>query len=205
MTNFRRNQDHYGRKAKSEGFPARSVYKLEEIDKRLRLIRPGMRVLDLGASPGSWTMYAATKVGKQGRVLGLDLNPHRGALPPNAEIRVMDAFAATDDELGGPGAYDVVLSDMAPKTTGNRTVDQARSESLFEHALGVATRVLVPGGSFVGKIFQGPDFEIVRKKVAAAFEESKIIRPDATRDASYEVFIAGIRLKKRDEPVKPST
>lgn len=195
MTNFRRHQDHYGRKAKAEGFPARSVYKLEEIDKRLRLIRPGMRVLDLGASPGSWTMYAAAKVGASGRVLGLDLNPHRGVLPKNAEIRVLDAFAASVEELGGTGSYDVVLSDMAPNTTGNRSVDQARSEALFEHALEVAVRVLVPGGSFVGKIFQGPEFEKVRRRVGLVFETARIVRPDATRDASYEVFIAGLNLR----------
>lgn len=196
MTNFRRNQDHYGRKAKADGFPARSVYKLDEIDRKLKLLRPGMRVLDLGASPGSWTMYAAQRVGLAGRVLGLDLNPHRGALPANAEIRVMDAFAATVEELGGPESYDVVLSDMAPKTTGHRSVDQARSQALFEHALEVAVKVLRPGGHFVGKIFQGPDFEQARKLVAASFEECRILRPDATRDASYEIFLAGLRLTK---------
>lgn len=196
MTNYRRNQDHFGRRAKTEGFPARSVYKLDEIDKRLKLLRPGMRVLDLGASPGSWTMYAATRVGASGRVLGLDLNPHRGALPANAEIRVMDAFEASTDELGGPNSYDVVLSDMAPKTTGHRTVDQARSQALFEHALDVAVKVLRPGGSFVGKIFQGPDFELARKKVLESFEECRIIRPEATRDVSYEIFLAGLRRKK---------
>lgn len=200
MTNYRRNQDHYGRKAKADGFPARSVYKLDEIDRRLKLLRPGMRVLDLGASPGSWTMYAAQRVGPSGRVLGLDLHPHRGALPKNAEIRVLDAFQASVEELGGAASYDVVLSDMAPKTTGHRSVDQARSQALFEHALDVAVAVLRPGGHFVGKIFQGPDFELARKKVAEHFEECRIVRPDATRDISYEIFLAGLRLRKVTPP-----
>jgi len=195
LTNFRRHQDHFGRRAKTEGYPARSVYKLDEIDKRLKLLRTGMRVLDLGASPGSWTMYAATRVGPQGRVLGLDLNPHRGALPPNAEIRVLDAFEADVEELGGAGSYDVVLSDMAPNTTGNRSVDQARSHRLFDHAVDVALKVLVPGGSFVGKIFLGPDFEAARKRLQEHFEEAKVYRPEAVRGSSFEVFLAGLRRK----------
>lgn len=206
MTNHRRHQDHFGRRAKDEGYPARSVYKLDEIDRKVRLLRPGMRVLDLGASPGSWTLYAAERVGPTGRVLGLDLNPHRGELPANAEIRVCDAFEASAEALGGADAFDVVMSDMAPKTTGHRTVDQARSHALFDHALDVAQRVLRPGGSFVGKIFQGPDFESARKRVAREYEEAKIVRPQATRDVSYEIFLVGLRRRAAaPDVVTPST
>lgn len=138
-------------------------------------------------------MYAAERVGPQGSVLGLDLNPHRGALPPNAEIRVLDAFAASDEELGGAASYDVVISDMAPKTTGQRSLDQYRSFELFMRALEIATRVLRPGGSFVGKIFQGAEFDDARKAVRESFETEKIIRPKATRDVSYEVFLLGLK------------
>lgn len=189
----KRPQDHYARRAKRDGFPARSVYKLEEIDKRTRLLRPGARVLDLGASPGSWTMYAAERVGKHGRVLGLDLAPHRGELPENARIEVRDIYTVTAEELGGPGSFDVVLSDMAPKTTGQRDIDKARSHELFLAALRIARDVLAPGGGFVGKIFQGPDFKAAEKSVGELFAETRIIRPEATRDVSYEVFLAGLK------------
>ena len=113
----RRLQDTYGRRAKADGFPARSVYKLEEIDQKVRLFRRGQRVLDLGAAPGSWTMYAATKVGLEGKVYGVDIQPHRAALPPNAVIEVLDVH---DLQLDTLGAFDVVISDMAPNTSGVR-------------------------------------------------------------------------------------
>ena len=189
MSSGHRPQDHFGRRAKREGYPARSVYKLAEIDRRLRLLRPGMRVLDLGAFPGSWTMYAADKVGGKGRVIGVDLTKHEGALPPNAEIRQGDAFAL---DPGAIGTFDVVLSDMAPSTSGQKQLDQYRSFELFMRALDVATKVLVPGGAFVGKIFQGGDFPAAKKAVAAAFEDVRVIRPEATRKESYETFLAGL-------------
>ena len=96
----RRLQDTYGRRAKADGFPARSVYKLEEIDLKVRLFRRGQRVLDLGAAPGSWTMYAATRVGLEGRVYGVDIQEHRAALPPNARIEVLDVHDLQLDTLG---------------------------------------------------------------------------------------------------------
>ncbi len=183
-------QDAFGKRARKEGYPARSVYKLEEIDRRCHLLRGGQRVLDLGASPGSWTLYAAGKVGPSGEVLGLDLKPHRGALPPQARFEVRDVFTVTPEELGG-APWDVVLSDMAPSTTGHRATDMARSFQLFMQALALARSVLRPGGSFVGKIFQGEDFPEAQKAMREAFETSRVIRPEATRDVSYEVFLVG--------------
>ncbi|MBK8408547.1 MAG: RlmE family RNA methyltransferase [Sandaracinaceae bacterium] len=188
----RRVQDSYGRRAKADGFPARSVYKLEEIDQKVRLFRRGQRVLDLGAAPGSWTMYAATRVGLEGRVFGIDIQPHRAALPTNARIEVLDVHALQLDTLG---AFDVVISDMAPNTTGARETDMYRSYELFMTALDVADRVLVPGGHFTGKIFQGKDFPDAQKAVRERYTETKVVRPKATRDESYEVFLVG--LKKR--------
>jgi 23S rRNA (uridine2552-2'-O)-methyltransferase len=192
----RRPQDHWGQRAKREGFPARSVYKLEEIDRRTGLLRARMRVLDLGACPGSWTSYAAQKVGPHGRVLGLDLQPHRGALPPNAEIRRQDVMAPELEVQLGSERFDVVMSDMAPATSGNRFVDQARSFQLVMRALQIADRVLVPGGHFVAKIFQGPDFEEARRQIAQRFEETKIVKPSASRTESIEVFLVGLRKRK---------
>ena len=147
-------------------------------------------MLDLGASPGSWTLYAAERVGPSGRVLGIDLSDHDATLPSHAEIRTLDAFAVGPETLGGP--FDVVISDMAPKTSGQRHADQYRSYELFTRALGLATTVLEPGGHFVGKIFQGQEFEDARNAVRAAFARVRIIRPKATRDESYEVFLVGI-------------
>lgn len=199
----KRPQDHFGRRARREGFAARSVFKLEEIDRRVRLLAPGKRVLDLGAFPGSWTSYAAQKVGERGRVLGIDLTEFRGALPPWAEIRQGDALTLDLATELGPGSFDVVLSDMAPATTGHRFVDQTRSFDLFSKALAVAAAILPPGGHFVGKIFLGPDFEVAKKEVARIFEETKIIKPPASRTESYETFLVGLR--RRGAPRPPVT
>lgn len=199
MARHRRTQDRYGKKARRDGFPARSVYKLEEIDRRVRLLRPGMRVLDLGSSPGSWSLYAAQKVGAKGYVLGLDLKPPTTELPPNAEHRVLDAFAADPAELDGP--YDVVLSDMAPSTTGKRDLDQYRSYDLFVRAIAVADAVGLEGAAFVGKIFQGPDFEEARAALRERYTKMRIIRPSAVRKESYEVFLIGTGKKLGPTPL----
>jgi len=166
------------------------VYKLQEIDRRVGLFKKGYRVLDLGASPGSWTMYAAQQVGPSGRVLGIDLHDPDVALPQQAEIRVLDAFQIEPDALGGP--FDLVISDMAPKTSGQRHADQYRSYELVMRALELAKAVLEPGGGFVAKIFQGAEFEEARNAVREVFGKVRTIRPEATRDESYEVFLVGL-------------
>jgi len=188
----RREQDSYGRRAKREGYAARSVYKLEEIDSKIGLFRRGARVLDLGAFPGSWTTYAADKVQREGKVRGYDLKAFRGTLPENAEIRQADVFELDIDELGGPNSWDVVMSDMAPSTIGHRFTDQTRSEALVLRALEVAVAVLAPGGSFVAKIFQGGEFPEVRRAIGAHFESVRIVRPQATRSESIEIFLCGV-------------
>ncbi len=191
----KRPQDHWGHRARKEGFAARSVYKLEEIDRRTRLLRVGARVLDLGAYPGSWTSYAAQKVGPGGRVLGIDLTEFKGTLPPHAQIRTGDVLSLELEKELGPGSFDLVVSDMAPSTTGHRFTDQARSHRLFMRALEIACVVLTPGGHFVGKIFQGEDFELARAALRAAFDEVRIIKPPASRAESYETFLIGLRRK----------
>lgn len=154
------------------------------------LFHEGQRVLDLGASPGSWTLYAAQRVGSTGRVLGIDLEESEVELPRHAEIRTLDAFAADPASLGGP--FDVVISDMAPKTSGQRHADQYRSYELVMRALELAKVALVPGGAFVAKIFQGAEFEQARTAIRAVFDKVRVIRPEATRDESYEVFLVGL-------------
>jgi 23S rRNA (uridine2552-2'-O)-methyltransferase len=188
----RRPQDSFGDKAKKEGFAARSVYKLEEIDRRAQLFRRGMRVLDLGAFPGSWTQYAAQRVGAEGHVLALDQQEWRGSFPPQVETRQCDVLALTPNELGGLASFDAVLSDMAPWTTGARFVDQCRSFDLYMHALAIAEGTLRGGGHFIGKIFQGPDFEAAKKRTEALFGKTRVMKPEASRRESYEIFVVGL-------------
>jgi 23S rRNA (uridine2552-2'-O)-methyltransferase len=190
--------DRFTQKAKDAGFPARSVYKLEEIDRRTRLLKPGMHVLDLGAAPGSWAMYVAQKIGRNGKLLAVDLSPLRVALPPYATFFQGDALTlpeeGTDEpSLGLYAPYDVVLSDMAPSTTGTRFTDQTRSFELFMRALAVASKLGKSGGSFVGKIFMGEDLPLARQELRKHYEQERLIRPEGTRSVSYELFVIGLR------------
>jgi 23S rRNA (uridine2552-2'-O)-methyltransferase len=190
-----RPQDTFGAKAKKEGFAARSVYKLEEIDRRNQLFKRGMRVLDMGAFPGSWTQYAATKVGAEGHVLAVDQQEWRGGFPPHVETRQCDVLALTPQDLGGMATFDVVMSDMAPWTTGTRFVDQCRSWDLYMHALAIAEGTLRGEGHFIGKIFQGPDFDDAKKKTEQLFTKTRVMKPEASRKESYEIFVIGLGFK----------
>ena len=192
MAKSGRPQDAFGDKAKKEGFAARSVYKLEEIDRRAQLFRRGMRVLDLGAFPGSWTQYAAQQVGAEGRVLAVDQQEWRGSFPPQVETRTCDVLSLTASDVGGLSSFDVVLSDMAPWTTGTRFVDQCRSFDLYMHALGIAEGTLRGSGHFIGKIFQGPDFDQAKKRTQALFTKLRVMKPEASRRESYEIFLVGL-------------
>jgi 23S rRNA (uridine2552-2'-O)-methyltransferase len=186
-------EDHYSRRAKKERFPARSVYKLQEIQKKHRLIKKGDRVLDLGCSPGSWLLFAATLTGDRGRVIGIDIKPVSVRVPAHVATHagdVLDMDAGLLESIGKN--VDVVLSDMAPATTGNKNVDNTRSFNLCRAALSVALGVLKPGGSFVCKIFQGEDFKEFSDSVKAGFKTHKIFKPDSSRKASREIYIIGI-------------
>lgn len=180
------------RRAKQEGFAARAVYKLEELDRRFKLLGPRRRVLDLGCWPGSWMQYAAGRVGEEGLVIGLDLRPVELALPEWCE-----AFVADVDELDPQtlldrfGPFDVVLSDMAPKTIGDATTDRLRSEALFERALDIAMVVLRPGGHFAGKVFQGGGFGGLIERMREAFSQHKPFHTKGTRTGSAEHYLVG--------------
>lgn len=179
------------RSARSQGYPARSVFKLEEIDKRVGLLSPGQRVLELGAAPGSWTLYAAGRVGSGGRVLAVDLTPIDIDLPPQVEFVLGDAFDLQSEQLSRYEPYDVVLSDMAPKTSGNKVRDQARSFELFMRALEVAGTFGKVGSSFVAKLFMSGDYEQARQAVRQAYASERTLRPRGTRQESSEVFVLG--------------
>lgn len=191
-------KDHYFKKAKEQNFAARSVFKLEEIDQKLKLIRPGDRILDLGASPGSWSQYCSKKVGDKGQVLGVDLSPVNVKLPNahfiQADLRDLN-LEHVFSEYGFPPPFDLVISDMAPKTTGIRLTDQARSFELCELALDVARRYLKPGGHFVCKLFHSDDFKTLKAEILKEYSKFEAIKPDSTRKISKEIFLIGIRKK----------
>jgi 23S rRNA (uridine2552-2'-O)-methyltransferase len=182
--------------AKARGYPARSVFKLEEIDRRLKVLRPGQRVLDLGAAPGSWSLFASSKVGDKGRVLAVDLEEILQVFPANVSVLRGDAFDLEDEALSAYAPYDVVLSDMAPRTSGSKLSDQARSAELFLRALEVGIALGRPGSGFVGKIFMSGDFTAARARTAQAYSRVQVIRPESTRATSSEVFIVGEGLKR---------
>ncbi len=193
--------DALARAARAAGFPARSVFKLEEIQKRTQLLRSGQRVLDLGAAPGSWTKFAAARVGPGGRVVAIDLQeisePHLGK---NVLLAQGDALDLGSELIAAHAPYDVVLSDMAPRTSGDKLRDRYLSYELAVGALEVARRVGKPGSAFVAKIFMSEDFEAAKRAVAHAYKSCKVIRPAATRDASTEVFLVGQDLRASQPP-----
>ena len=190
-------QDHYFHRAKKEGFIARSVYKLEEVDRRFRLLRPGQRVLDLGCHPGSWLQYCARVVGKQGLVVGIDTRKISVELPPHVHLVQADVFELSPADLHHfSNEFDVVLSDLAPATTGIRSVDSDRSSLLFQRALALADDLLVPGGHFLGKIFQGSSFDEIVRELKSKFRKVKGIKPRATRKESKEIFLVAMDKKK---------
>lgn len=180
-------------RAKQDNYAARAVYKLEEIDKRFHLLKQGARVLDLGCWPGSWMQYAADRVGETGYVFGIDLRPVTLSFPANVEHKVADVFEWTPPE--GTPPFDVVLSDMAPHTTGDRHTDVLRSEALAERALDLALLSLRPGGHLVAKVFQGGGFPDLLKRWRAAFQEMRPYHAKNTRASSTEQYLVGRGLR----------
>lgn len=186
----RRRHDRFYTRAKREQFASRAVYKLKALDEQHRLLAPGMRVLDLGCWPGGWLQYAAERVGPRGRVVGIDLTALTLAMPTQVTLLQGDVYAITREELlGDLSAFDVVLSDMAPHTTGIRFTDVARSVALVERALAVAEETLAPGGSFLAKVFVGSGFDALLGQVKAAFHRVRMAKPESSRKESPEQYI----------------
>ena len=182
--------DHLTQRARAENYPARSIYKLEEIQKKFKIMKPGDQVLDLGCAPGSWLLYAAKQVGSQGRVFGIDLQEIEIQLPDNV-FAIKDNILALDDEkfLNQDKGLDIILSDMAPATTGRKDVDAFKSFELCSMALDVARKSLLAKGNFVCKIFQGNDFKKFEKEVRSAFKECRVFKPESCRKQSKEIYI----------------
>lgn len=194
------SRDHYFRRAKEEKYPARAVYKLQQLDKRFKLLRKGQRIIDLGAAPGSWSQYAAQRIGPKGSVLAIDLKPPKRPIN-GVEWRQGDVTELDPDRLmadGGP--FDLVLSDMAPNTTGHRAVDAARSHHLAQAAFLLAGRILKPKGAAVVKVFVGEDFHDLIREVKGLFKRTKTMKPDASLKQSRETYLVAWEPKADNIP-----
>lgn len=187
-------KDYYYKKAKSENFLARSVYKLEEIDQKYDLLGDCKSVLDLGYYPGSWTQYLAQKIDEDGKVVGIDIQEVNKKLShlKNVTLFHKDINDVKGlEELGVEEKFDAVVSDMAPKTTGIKSVDQARSLQLVEMVFYHLPNFLKVGGNFVIKVFDGNDAQVFLKQQRKSFEEFNYLKPKSTRSVSKEFFVIG--------------
>ena len=187
----RQERDPYVERAVREGWRSRAVFKLEQIQSKERVLRPGMRVVDLGAAPGGWSQLAAKIVGARGRVWAVDLLP----MEPVAGVEFLqgdftdpETLAALRRAMGDEKA-DLVMSDMAPNISGTRAIDQPRSMGLAEEALLFATEVLAPGGAFLVKLFQGEGFPEFVQRAKQAFGSVRLLKPKASRPESREIYM----------------
>jgi 23S rRNA (uridine2552-2'-O)-methyltransferase len=185
----RRTVDTFTKLARAAGYPARSVFKLEEANKKFRFLKPKQHIVDLGFSPGSWTLYASKIVGPQGYVLGLDLTPKAMQFPDNVDAKTADVLE-WEPSPQMQGSIDVLMSDMAPKTTGQRDVDAYGSIELSERALDLAQLLLTPktGVLFV-KVFQGIGYQELLKRFRAEYKVVKTFKPKSSRKESVEMFV----------------
>ena len=185
-------QDHYTRKAKEQGWLARSIFKLQELDAKYHFLHKGDRVLDLGCCPGSWTQYSLKKVGPGGSVVGLDLEQPKSLAGPNFRFVKADILDIDARWLEAQvGIVDIVLSDLAPRTTGIKSTDAMRSAELAQKALEIALRLLKVGGTFVCKVFESQELGNFRAKMSRHFGVVRAVRPKAVRKGSREIYIIG--------------
>jgi 23S rRNA (uridine2552-2'-O)-methyltransferase len=191
-------QDHYFKKAKKDNFLARSIYKLEEIDQKYKVLRQNDIVLDLGYHPGSWIQYTSKIVGQNGKVVGIDIKEVNTKLEALGNVKVYkqdinDVKNLSDLEV--EGKFDVVVSDMAPNTTGIKSVDQARSLGLVEMVFYHLPNFLKNGGNFVIKVFDSNDAQVYLKQQKELFKEFHFLKPKSTRSVSKEFFVIGLGFK----------
>lgn len=183
--------DSYVQRAQREGWRSRAVYKLEELDQKYRLLKPGMTVVDLGAAPGGWSQYAAKVLGNKGNLFALDILP-MDALPDvvfiEGDFREAEVLARLKAELGDR-TIDLVMSDIAPNITGMDAVDQPRTMYMVELAVDFAREMLRPGGSFVCKVFQGEGFDLMVQDLRKDFGRVVVRKPKASRPRSREVYL----------------
>lgn len=189
--------DEFVKRANKEGYRARAAYKLTEIDDRDKLIKPGMTVVDLGATPGSWSQVAMERLKDNGRVFALDLlemQPLPGVTFLQGDFTEESVLAQLEEMLGGK-PVDLVISDMAPNMSGISTIDQAKVAYLAELALDFSLRWLKPGGNFLVKLFVGEGFDDIVRAMREGFQTVATRKPKASRDRSSEVYLLGLKRK----------
>ncbi len=199
---MRKVQDYYFKKAQKENYPARSVYKLEEVQKKYRILKTGDAVLDLGCQPGSWTMYAAKIVGHGGLVVGIDQQAGQKInIAKAAEIVCFHEDIMAEDIVENikkiRKKFRVILSDIAPRTSGNKWVDQQQSLNLARRVMELAEKLLERGGNLYVKVFEGEDFKEFADSVRKSFKTVKIVKPKSSRRESREVFVLGLEFVKK--------
>jgi 23S rRNA (uridine2552-2'-O)-methyltransferase len=197
----RKINDYYARKAKKDKYPARSVYKLEEVQQKYTFLRRGDSVLDLGCYPGSWSLYASEKVGPKGIVVGVDLqqadrSERHGGAPIHWLCQdIMEVELLPLVRKYRP-AFKVLISDLAPQTTGNKWADAQKSLRLVRHTLALAEELLLKNGHYLCKVFQGEDFPGFVEEVKKRFAMTKVLKPKSSRIESREVFLLAMDFKK---------
>jgi 23S rRNA (uridine2552-2'-O)-methyltransferase len=199
----KRQADFYSHKAKAHGYPARSVYKLQEILSKYAMLKKGARVLDLGAAPGSFSRYLLERLHGSGSVLAVDLNAGL-AIPrgyTNFHFIQGDIFLdSVLQEIKGSGPFDLIVSDAAPATTGNRLVDTTQSLELARRVLFIGLQVLAAGGNLIVKIFQGGEEGKFLREMKACFKQVKGFKPQASRRESFETYYLGFYFKQPAAP-----
>jgi 23S rRNA (uridine2552-2'-O)-methyltransferase len=196
--------DQYVNKAKQEGYASRAAYKLLELQKKDHLIKPGMVVVDLGAAPGGWSQVVQEIVGQTGLVIALDLLPMESITGVEfiqgdfTEEAVLDELLEKVAQMTSFSAVDLVISDMAPNISGQKSVDQPKSLYLVELALDCALKILKPGGSFVAKVFQGSGVDNLMKALRSCFNCVKIRKPESSRARSREIYIVATEFRYND-------
>ena len=196
-TNSYSKPDFWSQKAFKEGYPARSVYKLEEIDQKFKILKKGYTVLDLGSAPGSWTTWLLRHLDGTGKVISVDLNPLDKSVAGDNLIFFQGDLLdeGVRCKIAENGLYDLVVCDAAPLTTGNRTVDTARSNALVNMAVWYAQNMLKQGGSFCVKVFQNGEQQKELLKMREVFKSAKGFKPKACRTTSFETYLIGLEKK----------
>jgi 23S rRNA (uridine2552-2'-O)-methyltransferase len=199
----RQLHDQYFKKAKAEGYLARSAYKLQEINERKRLLGPGARVLDFGCAPGAWLQVAAEIVGPRGRIVGIDLQDVRHSIAPNVTTIVGDIYKTDPARLtdAAGGLFDAVLSDMAPSTSGHG--DHFLSVRLCRRVLEMLPALLRPGGGLAMKVFEGEEYNALLRETQQMFREARGLKPKASREVSSEMFITASGFRPSPPPPAP--
>jgi 23S rRNA (uridine2552-2'-O)-methyltransferase len=199
---MKRTEEYYSKLARLKDFPARSVFKLQEIQDRFSLLKTGQKVLDLGSAPGSWSQFCLQRIGSKGSLVGVDLEPVSFKVPPGKRYRFLQGDICSSEiagTLGELGPYDLVLSDAAPRTTGSDLVDTQGSLEIVQRAIEIATNTLKPGGNLVVKVFQGGEEGQLLRQMRSLFRRARAFKPAASRNKSRETYFLGLYFEVKFE------